>query len=336
MANQPKDKSKNTKNKKSEPETEVGPRRPLLRSRSDRVLWGVAGGLATHLGFSAMLVRVAFVLTTFFGGAGLLAYLVLAVALPEDDGEGNPVPESVWARLGKVVLICVLVGLALCAAAGLAVVSAWATATGHGAVVAVVVAALGVSLVAIAFAESVRRRIVPWLVTAGVVLGVPAGAVAAADIHFSGSVGEREYTPTVVADLPDDGYDLGTGQLIVDLRELPWAKGQTIHVSAHQGIGQMIVSVPARVCVLGHASAKGGELVIAGDVSHGLDAEVDKGAALTQAPRLDFDGKIQFGQMVVTDQDPDVVDRRDGDFGPDGDFSQHQREAESQKVVCGR
>ena len=89
------------------------------------MLWGVAGGLAAHLGFSAVLVRIAFVLTTFFGGAGLLAYLVLAVALPEDDGEGNPVPESVWARLGKVVLICFLVGLALFAAAGLAVGSAW-------------------------------------------------------------------------------------------------------------------------------------------------------------------------------------------------------------------
>ena len=87
MPNQRQNKPKNTKNKK--PETEVGPRRPLLRSRSDRVLWGVAGGLAAHLGFSATLVRIAFVLTTFFGGAGLLAYLVLAVALPEDDGDGQ-------------------------------------------------------------------------------------------------------------------------------------------------------------------------------------------------------------------------------------------------------
>src|SRR3954452_4240943 len=226
MANQKQNKPDNKKT--NEPETTVGPRRPLLRSRSDRMLWGVAGGLAAHLGFDAILVRIAFVLTTFFGGAGILAYLVLAVALPEDDGEGNPVPESVWARLGKVVLICFLVGLALFAAAGLAVISAWATATGHGTVVAIVVAALGVSLVAIAFAESVRRRIVPWLVTAGVVLGGPAGAVAAADIHFDGSIGQRTYTPIAVADLPADGYELGTGQLIVDLRELPWTKGQTV------------------------------------------------------------------------------------------------------------
>jgi phage shock protein PspC (stress-responsive transcriptional regulator) len=330
MANQPKNKPKNTKNKKPEPKTEVGPRRPLLRSHSDRVLWGVAGGLAAHLGFSAMLVRVAFVLTTFFGGAGLLAYLVLAVALPEDDGEGNAVPESVWARLGKVVLICILVALALFAAAGLALVSAWSTATGHGTVVAVVVAAIGVTLVAIAFVESVRRRIVPWLVTLGVVLGLPAGAVATADIHFSNSIGEREYTPSVVADLPADGYELGTGQMTIDLRRLPWAKGQTIHVSAHQGLGQMIVSVPKRVCVVGHATAKGGELIIAGDVSHGVDAEVDQGAARSQAPRLDFDGDLQFGQLLVTDKSPDEIDNRGVDY------DHHKQEEDSQRMVCGR
>ncbi len=45
-------------------------------------------------------------------------------------------------------------------------VSAWTTATGHGTVVAALVIALGVALVAVAFAESVRRRIVPWLLTA--------------------------------------------------------------------------------------------------------------------------------------------------------------------------
>jgi phage shock protein PspC (stress-responsive transcriptional regulator) len=330
MPNQPKNKPKNTKNKNPEPETEVGPRRPLLRSRSDRVLWGVAGGLADHLGFSAMLVRVAFVLTTFFGGAGLLAYLVLAVALPEDDGNGKPVPESVWARLGKVALICFLVGLALFAAAGLAVVSAWTTATGHGTVVAIVVAALGVSLVAIAFAESVRRRIIPWLVTAAVVLGIPAGAVAAADIHFAGSIGQRTYTPSVVADLPADGYELGTGQLIVDLRELPWAPGQTINVSSHQGLGQMIVSVPKDVCIVGHATAKAGELIVGGQVSHGVDAEIDQGQPLTQAPRLDIDADLQFGQLLVTNKSPHEIENRGADY------DHHRQERDAQKVVCGR
>ena len=181
---------------------EVGPRRPLLRSRDDRKIWGVAGGLAEHVGFNPTLVRVFFVVTSFFGGAGLLAYLVLAVALPEDDGTGQPVPESVWARLGKVVLVCVLVAVGLFVAAGLAVVSAWVTATGHGTVIAIAVIVFGLGLVAAAFAGDIRRRIVPLLVVAGLVLGIPAGAVAAADIHIDESIGQRTYTPTIAGRHP--------------------------------------------------------------------------------------------------------------------------------------
>ena len=325
MANQPK------KDKKTEKdETKVGPRRPLLRSRDDRMLWGVAGGLADHLGFNATLVRVAFVVITLFGGAGLLAYLVLAVALPEDDGTGQPVDESVWARLGKVVLVCILVAIALVLAAGIAAVSAWITATGHGTVVAVAVIALGFALVAAAFATDVRRRLTPPLVILALVLGIPAGAVAAADIKFDNSVGQRTYTPTVAADIPADGYKLGTGQLVVDLRQLPWAPGQTIAASAHLGIGQMIVSVPSSVCVVGHTTAKAGDLVVAGDVSNGVDPEVDQGTPTSKAPRLDLNADIQLGQLIVTDEAPDEINTHGVDY------DHHQQEADAQRQVCGR
>src|SRR5436190_3312426 len=166
MANQP----KNPKNKEESTEP-VGPRGPLLRSKDNRVLWGVAGGIADHIGVSALLVRLAFVVISLFGGAGVLAYLVLAVALKEDDGTGNPVPDSIWARLGKVLLVCILVALGLGVAALLAFASAWITATGHGTVVAAVVIALGAGIAAAAFAAGgARRRLTPWLLTAALVL----------------------------------------------------------------------------------------------------------------------------------------------------------------------
>jgi phage shock protein PspC (stress-responsive transcriptional regulator) len=317
-------------NEKTSEKNQVGPRSPLLRSRDDRVLWGVAGGLADHLGFNATLVRVAFVLVTLFGGAGVLAYLVLAVALPEDDGTGQPVGESAWARLGKVVLVCILVAIALGVAAGLAAISAWVTATGHGTVVAVLVIALGVALVAAAFAAGIRRRVTPPLLVLALVLGIPAGAIAAAGIKIDGSIGQRTYTPTVAADLPADGYKLGTGQLVVDLRELPWAPGQTITASAHLGIGQMIVSVPSNVCVVGHATGKAGELIVAGDVSQGVDPQVDQGTPTSNAPRLDLNADIQLGQMIVTDEDPNVIDSRGADY------DHHTQEAAAQRRVCGR
>lgn len=325
MANQPKDSKK-----KTEKEQAVGPQRRLLRSKRDRILWGVAGGLAEHTGFSATLVRIAFVVLSLFGGAGLLAYLVLAVALPEDDGTGNPVPESVWARLGKVALVCVLVAIGLGVAAALAAISAWTTATGHGTVVAGIVIALGVGLVAVAFATGVRRRVTSMLLTLALVLGIPAGAIAAAGIDIDGSIGQRTYTPTLPADIPADGYKLGTGQLIVDLRDLPWQQGQTISASAHLGIGQMIVSVPSRVCVVAHATGKAGELVVAGDVSHGIDPDVSQGSPTSNAPRLALDADIQLGQMLVTDQDPDRITSQGFDY------DHHTQEEAAQRQVCGR
>jgi phage shock protein PspC (stress-responsive transcriptional regulator) len=326
MANEPKSPSK--KNEDTEP---IGPRRPLLRSKHNRVLWGVAGGIGDHIGVSPLLVRVAFVVVSLFGGAGILAYLVLAVALPEDDGTGRPVPDSVWARLGKVLLVCFLVAVGLCLAAVMAFGSAWATATGHGTVVAAVVIALGAGLVAAAFATGVRRRITPWLLTAALVLGIPAGAIAAADIDIDGSIGERTYTPTVPADIPADGYKLGTGQLIVDLRELPWKPGQTITASAHLGIGQMVVSAPPNVCVQGHATGKAGELVVAGQVSHGIDPDVSLGSATSKAPRLQLDADVQLGQLVVTDEDPDKVSERTDRYD-----EHHEEQEARQRQVCGR
>ena len=55
----------------------------LTRSETDRVIAGVAGGVARRLGVSSTLVRVAWVLSVFFGGLGILVYLGLWVILPK-------------------------------------------------------------------------------------------------------------------------------------------------------------------------------------------------------------------------------------------------------------
>jgi phage shock protein PspC (stress-responsive transcriptional regulator) len=328
------DQPKKTQPKQEQKKSAVGPQRRLLRSPSDRMIWGVAGGLAEHLSVSSTLVRAAFVITALFSGIGLLAYLVLAVALPQDDGSGKPVEESLSSRFGRVLLVSLLVAAVICLAICLAAASAWVTATGHGTIVAGVVIAVGIALVAAAFVEGVRRRVLPWLVGAGLVLAIPAGAIAAADVNIDESLGEREYRPATAADIPEDGYELGAGQLVVDLRDLPWAEGQTIPVSAELGMGQLIVSVPSDVCVVADADAKAGELLVAGDSSDGLNPEVDSGEPQSQAPRLELDAELQFGQLVVTDRDPDDVE--DHGHGRDFDEEDNEEEADSQRQVCGR
>jgi len=57
--------------------------RKLYRSRTNRQLAGVCGGLAEYFNTDATLIRVLFVVFAVLGGPGLLAYLVLWIAVPE-------------------------------------------------------------------------------------------------------------------------------------------------------------------------------------------------------------------------------------------------------------
>src|SRR6478752_6844589 len=57
----------------------------LYRSRDDRILAGVAGGVAEYFGLDPSLVRIAWALLAFAGGFGVLLYIVMAIVVPEDD-----------------------------------------------------------------------------------------------------------------------------------------------------------------------------------------------------------------------------------------------------------
>jgi phage shock protein C len=55
----------------------------LTRSETDRAIAGVAGGIAERFGINSTLVRLAWVLSVFFGGVGIAVYLILWIALPK-------------------------------------------------------------------------------------------------------------------------------------------------------------------------------------------------------------------------------------------------------------
>ena len=57
----------------------------LRRSSTDKKVAGVAGGLGRHLDIDPVILRVAFVVFTFFGGAGLIVYGAGWLLLPRDD-----------------------------------------------------------------------------------------------------------------------------------------------------------------------------------------------------------------------------------------------------------
>lgn len=67
-------------------------RPPLLRTTDDRLLAGVCGGLAEHLGVPATVVRGIMLALTLLGGAGGLLYLWLWATIPRAGDEDPIVP----------------------------------------------------------------------------------------------------------------------------------------------------------------------------------------------------------------------------------------------------
>jgi len=77
-----KGKTKATKNKKRAPADDI---RRLYKSQYDRMIGGVAGGIAEYLRVDSTIVRIVIVLMSLFGGAGVIIYIAGLLIMPESD-----------------------------------------------------------------------------------------------------------------------------------------------------------------------------------------------------------------------------------------------------------
>ena len=57
----------------------------LYRSKKDRMICGVCGGIANYFNIHPTLVRLAFVLIAMGAGSGILAYIIAAIIIPDED-----------------------------------------------------------------------------------------------------------------------------------------------------------------------------------------------------------------------------------------------------------
>ena len=65
----------------------VGPvqcRKRLMRSRRERWIAGVYGGVAEYFDLDIVLIRVVWLIVAFFGGGGVVAYLVCWIVMPQE------------------------------------------------------------------------------------------------------------------------------------------------------------------------------------------------------------------------------------------------------------
>jgi phage shock protein PspC (stress-responsive transcriptional regulator) len=261
--------------------------RRLTRSTSDRVIAGVAGGLGRYFSIDPVVVRIAFIVGAFFGGAGFIAYGAAWLLVPSDDGSSRGSNAAgVARRLGIALGLLVLTGVAV--VAGFA-----GAASGGATTVAIVVIVAGGVLVAGAFTGGMR-----WLIVPALALALSAGAVAAGNIDIRGGTGERIYRPATADNLRSN-YKLGVGHLLVDLRNTKFGPGEhRVHLKL--GLGQAEVLVPPNVCVSSTAHIAGGGTAVFDHTSGGTYHDWQE----TRTPKpgasqLTVDADIGFGQLRI-------------------------------------
>jgi phage shock protein C len=96
-----------------EPDPAATPQR-LVRSRSERVVAGVCGGIGRYLGVDPVLLRIAFIVLALANGLGVIAYVVAWVAIPEErPGQQPATAREPRRETGRLVLGGSLVVLGL-------------------------------------------------------------------------------------------------------------------------------------------------------------------------------------------------------------------------------
>jgi phage shock protein C len=68
--------------------------RRLTKSRTDRMIDGVCGGVAAYFRIDPTLVRVSWVLLTLLGGSGFLLYIAAMILMPKENLPGVPEPQA--------------------------------------------------------------------------------------------------------------------------------------------------------------------------------------------------------------------------------------------------
>ena len=86
----------------------------LHRSRDDRILAGVAGGLGRYFDLSPTFFRIAFAVLTLVGGAGILLYVAAALVIPDEGKRDSIVSEALRRHRDRPWLLAgvALVGIA--------------------------------------------------------------------------------------------------------------------------------------------------------------------------------------------------------------------------------
>jgi phage shock protein PspC (stress-responsive transcriptional regulator) len=290
----------------------------LERSDSDRMLYGVAGGLARYFDIHPAFFRVGFVVLTLLGGSGLLIYAAAALVMPAEGAADSVATRALRQRRDRP---WPLIGLGLLGVAG-AVVLSNASFWPHGDVW-IVLAIAGIAILvltrhglpeprsesdageAVALARQDSRRIRRFFKGVGIAFGsvvaliLVATAITAAvfHVHIGNGIGEREYTVTSLSEL-DRSYEVGIGKVRLDLSQLSLPASETRTVKVRVDIGDAEIIVPRGVSLQAKARARAGDIRVLGDDSNGWDVERDASSPGSQGTLI-VDAEVGAGSIRI-------------------------------------
>jgi phage shock protein PspC (stress-responsive transcriptional regulator) len=275
----------------------------LERSREDRMVAGVCGGLARYFGIHPAFYRVGFVVLTLLGGSGILVYLAAVLVIPKEGAPDSIAAEALRHRRERP---WPLVALSLLAVAGIVLLSRATVHADGGAFWVLLLVAGAVILwttrrssTAAEDSRRVRRvfKISAWIVTGFVVLVLAAAAVFAATfrVHLRNGVGDRTYEVATANELRPS-YTLGIGNMKVDLAAAQLPVGMT-HLKTRVDVGRLDVVVPNGVAVQVHGFAHAGVVELLGSRSNGWD--VNRSAEQQGKRVLVLDAHVGAGKLTV-------------------------------------
>ncbi len=111
------------------------------------------------------------------------------------------------------------------------------------------------------------------IVVVGVLLSLAFAAAGVIEPVVEDGVGDRLFRPTTI-DTGTASYNLGIGDMVVDLRDLEIQAGSETRVSIKMGIGHTVVHLPPDVDVRVEGDLDIGELIILGEFESGLGNEL--------------------------------------------------------------
>ena len=232
------------------------PRR-FSRQTDGRMLGGVAGGTAIYLGVDPVIVRIAFVALTLFGGLGIILYAIGWLLIPEDGAEESLAQNALsgrgsghhrWAVVA-VAVIALTVFFSLVSSGPRSWGPGWFFGAGMVWLAVAAIAVLAVARVGGAhrLLKALGLMILSLVALLAVIVGGALTEVALSGVPIHGGVGDRELRPTVASQVQRD-YRLAIGNMVLDLRNVQFPAGST-SVNASVGIGHLLVEVPPGVDV---------------------------------------------------------------------------------------